>query len=113
MRVPLDTHVLLWFLGEPQKLSSSTRAALVDPSTDVLFSVASIWEIAIKASLNRADFGVHPTEIASAAVRVGFTEVPIRSNAAALVAQAMSEPAWLLTSDAQLRAYSELVTLVG
>ena len=129
MRLLLDTHILLWFLSEPQKLSSSVYASLTDPSIDVLFSVASIWEVAIKASFKRADFGVHPTEIAAEALKVGFAELPIRLEAAALVAdlplhhrdpfdrlliaQAMSEPARLLTSDAQLRAYSELVTLAG
>jgi PIN domain nuclease of toxin-antitoxin system len=128
MRVLLDTHVLLWFLGAPHRLDEATRAMLVDPSTDVLFSVASVWEIAIKASLGREDFGVRPAEIAGAALRVGFAELPIWSRAAALVAdlplhhrdpfdrlliaQALSEPARLLTADAQLRPYSELVTLV-
>ena len=125
----LDTHVLLWALGEPDKLDPSTRALLADANNTVLFSVASIWEIAIKASLKRADFGVHPTEVVTEALKVGFAEMPIRLEAVALVAdlplhhrdpfdrllvaQAMSEPARLLTADPRLRAYSELVRVVG
>ena len=102
---------------------------LAASETGVVFSVASIWEIAIKASLKRSDFGVHPDDIVSAAIKTGFTELPIRSDAAALVAdlplhhhdpfdrlliaQAMREPARLLTADAQLAPYSELVMLAG
>lgn len=102
---------------------------LADASNTVLFSVPSIWEIAIKASLKRADFGMHPTEVVTEALKVGFAELPIRLEAVALVAdlplhhrdpfdrllvaQAMSEPARLLTADAQLQPYSELVTMAG
>ncbi len=129
MRVLLDTHILIWSLYELERLDQATGALLEEPSTDVLFSAASIWEIAIKARLGRVDFKQRPEAVVEAALETGFTELPIRSRAAALVAdlplhhrdpfdrllvaQAMSEPARLLTSDAQLRAYSELVTLVG
>ena len=129
MHVLLDTHVLIWSLYELEKLDQATGTLLEEPRTEVLFSAASIWEIAIKARLGRVDFKRRPEAVVEAALETGFTELPIRSNAAALVAdlplhhrdpfdrlliaQAMSEPARLLTSDAQLRAYSELVTLVG
>ena len=129
MRVLLDTHILIWSLYELQRLDQATGALLEDPGTDVLFSATSIWEIAIKARLGRVDFNQRPEAVVEAALETGFTELPIRSEAAALVAdlplhhrdpfdrllvaQAMSEPARLLTSDTQLRAYSELVTLVA
>ncbi len=129
MRVLLDTHILIWSLYELERLDQATGALLEEPGTDVLFSAASIWEIAIKARLGRVDFNQRPEAVVEAALETGFTELPIRSGAAALVAdlplhhrdpfdrllvaQAMSEPARLLTSDAQVHAYSELVTLVG
>lgn len=129
MRVLLDTHVLLWALGEQGRLPPTTRGLLADPDTDVFFSAASIWEIAIKAALGRVDFAVGPEEIAAAAVRDGFVELPVRSAAAALVArlplhhrdpfdrllvaQAVTEPARLLTADPQLPPYSDLVTLLA
>jgi PIN domain nuclease of toxin-antitoxin system len=91
----------------------------------VLFSAASIWEIAIKSRLGRADFAFVPGEIARAALGSGFIELPIGSTAAALVAelpllhrdpfdrllvaQAMSEPAVFYTADRNLPAYSELI----
>ena len=129
MRVLLDTHVLLWALGGHGRLSPTTRELLEDPATDVFFSAASIWEIAIKAALGRADFAVRPEEIAAAAVRDGFAELPVRSDAVALVArlplhhrdpfdrllvaQAVTEPARLLTADPRLPPYSDLITLLA
>ena len=54
MRLLLDTHVLLWALGDPGRLDAVTRALLEDPENAVFFSAASIWEIAIKARLGRS-----------------------------------------------------------
>ena len=48
MRILLDTHILLWVISNPERLSASIRATILDPTNDVLFSAASIWEIAIK-----------------------------------------------------------------
>lgn len=125
MRLLLDTHVLLWALMEPERLEPPGRELLEAPGNDVMFSAASIWEVAIKAALDRSDFRVSPAEIAGAAVDSGFAELPVRADAASrvaalpplhrdpfdrlLVAQAMAEPARLLTTDRQLAAYSELV----
>jgi PIN domain nuclease of toxin-antitoxin system len=128
MRMLLDTHVLLWALGEPAKLPPAARRSIVDPGNEVLFSAASIWEIAIKAQLGRADFVANADEIARAAVDSGFDELPVRAQHAALtarlplhhrdpfdrilVAQAMTEPARLVTVDAALRPYTELVVVL-
>ena len=87
MRVLLDTHVLLWALAQPHRLDEETRATIESGVNEVLFSVASIWEIAIKAGLGRADFAVKPAEIARTAVDIGFVELVIRSDAAVLVAE--------------------------
>ena len=129
MRLLLDTHILLWALDQPARLDSGTRALLEDPTNEVLFSAASIWEIAIKVRLGRADFPVRPEAIAQAARDTGFTELPVRADAAArvadmplhhrdpvdrlLVAQAITEPMRLYTADPLLPPYSDLVTLVG
>lgn len=129
MRVLLDTHVLMWALAEPRRLDRETRATIESRDIEVLFSAASIWEIAIKAGLGRSDFAFDPAEIARSALDTGFTELPVRSEAAAfvaqlpllhrdpfdrvLVAQAIVEPATLLTADVQLAPYSELVRHIG
>jgi len=128
VRLLLDTNVLLAALIDPEGLKSDVRGTLENPDNEVLFSAASLWEIAIKAALGRADFQVSPEDILAAALASGFTELPVRSATALkvaslpyhhrdpfdrlLVAQAMSEPALLYTTDALLTAYSELVVLV-
>ena len=129
MRLLLDTHLLLWALAEPERLGPVARAVIEAPENEVFFSAASIWEIAIKAALGRTDFPVRPEMIARAAVRTGFTELPVRAEVAAmvadlpphhrdpfdrlLVAQAVAGPMRLYTADPLLPPYSELVTLVG
>jgi PIN domain nuclease of toxin-antitoxin system len=87
MRVLLDTHVLLWALVEPRRLGRETRATIESCDTEILFSAASIWEIAIKAGLGRSDFAFDPAEIAQAALDTGFTELAVRASAAALVSR--------------------------
>ena len=83
MRLLVDTHVMLWALAEPARLGPEARALLEDPANEVLFSAASIWEIAIKASLGRADFPFQPTRIAQEALALGFIELPVAWAAAA------------------------------
>lgn len=128
MRLLLDTHVLLWALAEPERLDGDTRAVLEDAGNDVLFSAASLWEIAIKAGLGRPDFTVEPDVVLHAARATGFVELPVRAQATVLVArlppyhrdpfdrlliaQAMAEAVQLYTADPLLPPYSELVTLL-
>ncbi len=129
MRALLDTHVLLWVLGDSSRLDAASRALIEASESEVLFSAASILEIAIKARLGRSDFTVQPAEVTRAALNMGFVELPVRSDAAALVgelpllhrdpidrllvAQAIAEPAILYTADRRLAPYSELVRLLA
>ena len=129
MQILLDTHVLLWALVKPERLDEDTRAAIRSGTNEVLFSAASIWEIAIKTALRRADFVVDPVEIVREALDAGLAELALRSSAAALVAklphlhrdpfdrvliaQAIAEPAFLYTADPRLAPYSELVRQIG
>ncbi len=53
MNLLLDTHALLWFLGDDPRLRPSALELLVDPLNDVFVSAASAWEIAIKAGLGK------------------------------------------------------------
>lgn len=52
-RLLLDTHVLLWSLTEPQKLSRRTRDALEDAQNEVFASSVSGWEITVKRALGK------------------------------------------------------------
>jgi PIN domain nuclease of toxin-antitoxin system len=53
----LDTHTLLWFLGDDPKLAPTARALIEDPANHKLVSVATCWEIAIKVGLKKLDLG--------------------------------------------------------
>jgi PIN domain nuclease of toxin-antitoxin system len=117
----LDTHLLLWAAGEPERLSEAARARIEDPANALLFSAASLWEIAIKAALGRTDFVVEPARLHRGLVENGYAELPIRAAHAVavaalpplhrdpfdrlLVAQAQVEDIALMTSDAAVAAY--------
>ena len=117
----LDTHVLLWAAGEPQRLTPETQNLLRDPATDLTFSTASIWEVVIKSALGRSDFRVDPRQLRDGLLRNGYGELAIRSDHTLavgqlppihndpfdriLVAQAQVENITLLTMDAQLARY--------
>jgi len=125
----LDTNILLAAVINPDTLPMDIQAQLQDPKNSVLFSAASIWEIAIKCSLGREDFNFLPEDIQQLAFETGFTELPIQSHHThrlvdmpwhhrdpfdrLLVSQAQSIPAYLLTSDALLAKHSELVRVVA
>lgn len=125
MRLLLDTHIYLWAVSGSPKLKAPARR-LIQEADEVYVSAASIWEIAIKAHLGKilAD----PGELAAAIEPSGFVELPVRATHAAglgaianhhndpfdrlLLAQALQEPLRLVTADALLPRYSDLVILV-
>ncbi len=121
MRVLLDTHLLLWALSSPARLSKRQRQRI--ESSDVYVSAASIWEISIKSALRKLE--ADPAEIAAAVEPAGFIHLPISSAHAAkvvelppvhkdpfdrlLVAQARVEPMILLTDYVVLGGYGDFV----
>ena len=54
MKLLLDTHVLLWWLADDDRLSAAARDA-VSAAAEARFSAASVWEIAIKRALGRLE----------------------------------------------------------
>ena len=121
MKLLLDTHVLLWAAGSPAQLPPEARAMLEDPDNALLFSAASLWEIAIKRSLGRADFKVDARVLRRGLQDNGYQELPITSEHAVfidslppihkdpfdriLVAQATVEGITLLTADTLIAQY--------
>ncbi len=124
-------RVLIWALDETHRLTADMRDIIEDPHNEMIFSVASIWEIAIKTRLGRTSFAMRPDEIATTAIATGFAEfgeLPLRREAAAMgaelplhhgdpfdraiVAQAIAEPIHLYTVDRKLRAYLPPVKVV-
>jgi PIN domain nuclease of toxin-antitoxin system len=125
MRLLLDTHILLWLMNGEARLAANARA-LIDGADEAYFSSASIWEIAIKAQMGK--IATDPAELVELTAKAGLLSLLVSNRHAVasgklpllhrdpfdrlLVAQAISEPMRLLTADAQLTAYSDLVIQV-
>ena len=121
MKLLLDTQILLWAAGQPERLSATAHKLLSNRRNELLFSAASLWEIAIKKTLGREDFRVEPRLLRRGLLDNGYTELPVTSQHAVsidalpplhkdpfdrmLLAQATSEGITLVTGDAQLARY--------
>lgn len=121
MKLLLDTHVLLWWLRDDPRLGARGRALIADPRNEVLVSIASFWEIAIKSRLGKiaergsavlrearaSGFGVlalderHLAFVEALAAR-GDHHDPFDHL---ILAQAAVEEAALVSGDRKLRAY--------
>jgi len=124
MRVLLDTHLLLWALASPSKLSKKARQRI--ESSEVFASAASIWEISIKCALGK--LVAKPAQVLAGVEPAGFAHLPVSGEHAAkvvelppihkdpfdrmLVAQALVEPMILLTDDDVLGGYGPFVEVV-
>ncbi len=79
----LDTHVLLWALFAPEKLSDIARNALLDTQQDAFVSTISLWEISLKYALGKLQLKhCTPEDIASAARESGFIVLPLLAEEA-------------------------------
>jgi len=128
MKLLLDTHLLLWAAGEPERLSKRARTLIANPSNELLFSAASLWEVAIKRGLGREDFKVDARLLRRGLLDNGYGELPIFCDHAAateslplmhkdpfdrvLVAQATVEGITLLTIDPLVSQYPGPITHV-
>lgn len=129
MRLLLDTHLLVWAMGSPERLPEALVAMLQDPANTPVFSVASLWELVIKQSLGRPDFRVEPALLRRALLDGGWQELPIQAHHALavaalpplhrdpfdrlLLAQASADGLLLITADQQLVAYPGPVRAMG
>lgn len=77
MTALLDTHLLLWAAGLPDRLPHEVRELLNDPATEPAYSAASLWEVAIKSGLGRTDFSVDPRLLRRGLLENGYTELPV------------------------------------
>jgi PIN domain nuclease of toxin-antitoxin system len=121
MKLLLDTHLLLWAAGEPRRLSKQARTLIDNPDNELLFSAASLWEVAIKRGLGRGDFKVDTRLLRRGLLDNGYSELPIISDHVVeteslppihkdpfdrvLVAQATVEGITLLTTDSLVSQY--------
>jgi PIN domain nuclease of toxin-antitoxin system len=123
VKILLDTHVLLWAAGQPEKLSESARSFLTVTENELFFSAAGIWEIVTKRGLGREDFKVNPDRLKKMLIAHSYTELPVTAEHALkvamlpslhkdpfdrlLIAQAMVEGMRLLTVDAAVLQYGD------
>ncbi len=121
MKLLLDTRLLLWAAGEPRRLSKAARTLIGNPDNELLFSAASLWEVAIKRRLGREDFKGDARLLRRGLLDNGYSELPIISDHVVateslpllhrdpfdriLVAQATVEGVTLLTIDSQVSQY--------
>jgi PIN domain nuclease of toxin-antitoxin system len=125
LKVLLDTHVLLWWLGNDASLSQAAVDVIRDPATLVFVSAVSIWEISLKQSLGKLRL---PDAFDERLEAESFESLPLTSRHARsvaqlpwhhrdpfdrmLVAQALTEDLTLLTADSAVAAYGDFVRLV-
>jgi len=118
VRLLLDTHTALWWLGEPERLRIEARAVLEDPENEVHLSAASVWEVGIKQAAGRLRVDV---PLVGAARAAGILELVVDWEHAQraselpplhrdpfdrlLVAQATAEELVLLTRDSLVTQY--------
>ena len=128
MKFLLDTHLLLYAAGMPERLPSVARTLLEDPDSELVFSAASLWEVAIKNGLGRQDYRVDPRLLRRGLLENGYTELPVASSHAVatdllpainsdpfdrmLMAQAQIEGVTLLTLDPVIGRYPGPIRLL-
>jgi PIN domain nuclease of toxin-antitoxin system len=128
VRLLLDTHLAFWWQTGDSRLDGAARRLVEDSDASVLVSRVSLWELAIKAGLGRLriDLPVFASQVEA----MGFSWLPIQNAHILhlarlpvfpdhrdpfdrlLVAQSASEPLVLLTADASLGRYGDLVRVI-
>ncbi|ODR93146.1 type II toxin-antitoxin system VapC family toxin [Sinorhizobium alkalisoli] len=128
MNLLLDTHILLWAAGDPSRLPAQARQLIENRENIPYFSAASLWEIAIKRGLGRADFEVEPRILRRSLLDNGYEELAVNGAHAVaieqlppihkdpfdriLVSQSIVEGLMLLTSDEIVGCYPGPIRLV-
>lgn len=121
MKLLVDTHLLIWAAGFPERMSVEAHELIADTGNDLFFSAASLWEVAIKSSLGRDDFAVDARLLRRGLLDNGYGELPVSSEHTVaidglapihkdpfdrlLVAQSMVEGITLLTADDTVAQY--------
>ena len=131
MKLLIDTQIALWAISDDPKLSKRARALIEDEDTEIVVSVVSIWEVAIKHPLQRGsvnDVLIPGRRARELFEQSGFSILPVTAAHAEavddlpplhgdpfdrmLIAQALTEPMHLVTHDRRLATYGALVTVV-
>jgi len=134
MKYLLDTHILIWFLkGDKSVLSDDIIELIKDSDNEVYYSVASLWEVAIKYSKKPELIGISADNLAKLCEKADMQELPIKKehvfalntlkleDAAPkhedpfdriLVAQAKQDKIMLITHDSKIKWYNEQYIMI-
>jgi PIN domain nuclease of toxin-antitoxin system len=129
VKILLDTHLLLWAAGTPDRLPAEARTLLELADNEPYFSAANIWEVVIKAGIGREDFKIDGRVLRRGLLDNGYGELGIGSEHVVaidnlprlhkdpfdrvLVAQAQVEGITLLTADPVVARYPGPIRFVG
>lgn len=121
MRLLLDTHAFIWFATDDAQLGTAAALAIAEPDNQVLLSSASVWEMAIKASLGKLLLGAPLASIVAAAEARGIMPLPVSAAHALrvetlafyhrdpfdrlLIGQALEDQLVIATCDEAFRSY--------
>jgi PIN domain nuclease of toxin-antitoxin system len=121
MKLLLDTHLLIWSAWTPRRISSAARSLISSTDNELIFSAASLWEIAIKQTLEKDDFEIDARVLRRSLLDNGYGELPVNGDHAVairalplihkdpfdriLIAQATVEGITLLTADPIVARY--------
>ncbi len=121
MKLLFDTHLLMWAVDDSPRLPKAVAQLIDDTKNELIFSVASVWEIAIKHGVGRDVVSVDPRRLRRSLLDNGYSELPITSEHAVaidalpafhkdpfdriLIAQATVEGITLLTVDKVVARY--------
>jgi PIN domain nuclease of toxin-antitoxin system len=121
MKALLDTHAFLWAVAEPEKLSKRAARVIEDEANQLLLSVASLWEIVLKAQAGKLQLPEGPQFLAEHMAQLGIGSLPVDTGHVLallslplhhrdpfdrlLVAQCQTERLPIVTADKEIRRY--------
>lgn len=121
----IDTHIFLWSLFSPKKISKTARQIIKDSANRVFVSTITFWEISLKSSLNKLNLeGITPDELPQYAIKMNFEILSLKVEDAAsfyrlprisrkdpfdrmIIWQAIREKMVLISKDRQIAAYEQ------
>ena len=125
MRLLLDTHTVLWFFDDVERLSGTAYKAILDSENEKYVSIVSAWEVAVKISLSKLRFDGGTAGFLAALEENGFTILPIKSEYVKLVeslpflhrdpfdrmlvVSAISEGMCIVSADANIQKYGAAI----
>jgi len=121
MKLLLDTHIVLWFFGNTEKLSKETLRAIIEPLNEKFISIASAWELTIKISLGKLTFEGGINNFFTMINENGFELLPVKEDHIKrletlpflhhdpfdrlLIASAMADGMILVSADTNIKQY--------